>query len=69
MNFDEAIQWAVDNAIIIKFRKFEGKVALVATNLTGKSVLILGEKDFGWTFKRAFKSLFLPALNKLKTQK
>ena len=68
MNFGEAIQWAVDNEIIIQFRKFEGKIALVATK-DGKSVLILGEKDFGWTFKRAFKSLFLPALNKLKAQK
>ena len=69
MNFKEAIQWAVDNNINIQFRKFNGQIALVATNVTGKSVLILGEKDFGWTFKRAFKSLFLPALNKLKTQK
>ncbi len=68
MNFDEAIQWAIDNKIIIQFRKFNGKTALVATK-NDKSVLILGEKDFGWTFKRAFKSLFLPALNKLKTQK
>ncbi len=68
MNFDEAIQWAVDNKIIIRFRNFDGQIALVATK-DNKSVLILGEKDFGWTFKRAFKSLFLPALNKLKTKK
>ncbi len=68
MNFDEAIQWAIDNDIIIEFCKVDGKIALVATKDT-KSVLILGEKDFGWTFKRAFKSLFLPALDKLKTQK
>ncbi len=68
MNFDEAVQWAVDNKIVIQFRQFEGRTALVATK-NSKSVLILGEKDFGWTFKRAFKSLFLPALNKLKAQK
>ncbi len=65
MNFDEAIQWAVDNKIIIQFEEFNGQIALVATRVN-RSVLILGEKDFGWTFKRAFKSLFLPALNKLK---
>ena len=68
MNFDEAIQWAVDNKITIQFRNFNGQTALVASK-DNKSVLILGEKDFGWTFKRAFKSLFLPALNKLKTEK
>ena len=65
MNFDEALKWAIDNKINCQFRKVNGEVILVAVNNDKWTVIT---DVSGWTFRRVFNSLILPALNRLKNQ-
>ncbi len=65
MDFDEALQYAIDNKITFRFQREDGEVKLIAYQLPFRAVVV---DKLTWTFKRVFKGAILPALNKLKNK-
>ena len=65
MNYDEALQWAIDNEVLFRFHEEDGEIKLIAYKLPFHAVVV---DKITWTFKKVFKSVILPALNNLKNQ-